>query len=218
MGLGALAVLAFVFASLLALVPLAIAAVSILSTFLVVLLLTYFTDVSFIVQFLVALVSSSGDRLACSSSPDGERSMNVGPTTTPDHQSRRDGRPHRHSVWRHGGDQPACADCDPGAGPAQCRHRRHSHSARLDRRRADVVAAILGGLGRASTGPESGTRKKRAATWSAWARLDRAPSLGRRRCSRLLLAFAIAPIQPQGGPTLSGAGEDPDRAGRVRPD
>ncbi|HEY8728988.1 MAG TPA: MMPL family transporter [Acidothermaceae bacterium] len=55
-GLGALAVLAFVFASLLALVPLAIAAVSILSTFLVVLALTYLTDVSFIVQFLVALV------------------------------------------------------------------------------------------------------------------------------------------------------------------
>jgi putative drug exporter of the RND superfamily len=53
---GALAVLAFVFASLLALVPMAIAAVSILATFLVVLGLTYLTDVSFIVQFLVALV------------------------------------------------------------------------------------------------------------------------------------------------------------------
>ncbi len=55
-GAGALAVLAFVFASLLALVPLAVAAVSILSTLLVVLGLTYVTDVSFIVQFLVALV------------------------------------------------------------------------------------------------------------------------------------------------------------------
>jgi putative drug exporter of the RND superfamily len=53
---GALAVLAFVFASLLALVPMAVAAVSILATFLVVLGLTYLTDVSFIVQFLVALV------------------------------------------------------------------------------------------------------------------------------------------------------------------
>ncbi|HEX7104604.1 MAG TPA: MMPL family transporter [Acidothermaceae bacterium] len=53
---GALAVLAFVFASVLALVPMAIAAVSILATFLVVLGLTYLTDVSFIVQFLVALV------------------------------------------------------------------------------------------------------------------------------------------------------------------
>ncbi|HEX3221141.1 MAG TPA: MMPL family transporter [Nocardioides sp.] len=54
--LGALAVLAFVFASLLALVPLLIAAVSILTTFLIVLLLTAFTDVSFVVQFLIALV------------------------------------------------------------------------------------------------------------------------------------------------------------------
>ncbi|NMO51629.1 MMPL family transporter [Actinoplanes sp. TBRC 11911] len=55
-GLGALAVLAFVFASLLALLPLLIAAVSILTTFLVVLALTAITDVSVIVQFLVALI------------------------------------------------------------------------------------------------------------------------------------------------------------------
>jgi RND superfamily putative drug exporter len=53
---GALAVLAFVFASLLAFVPLLIAAVSILTTLLVVLALTYIADVSFIVQFLVSLV------------------------------------------------------------------------------------------------------------------------------------------------------------------
>ena len=53
---GALLVLMFVFASLLAFLPLAIAAVSILSTFLMLLPLTYLTDVSFIVQFLVALV------------------------------------------------------------------------------------------------------------------------------------------------------------------
>jgi len=53
---GALLVLAFVFASFLAFVPLVVAAVSILSTFLLVLLLTTFTDVSFIVQFLISLV------------------------------------------------------------------------------------------------------------------------------------------------------------------
>jgi putative drug exporter of the RND superfamily len=53
---GALAVLVFVFASFLALVPLIIAAVSILTTFLLVLGLTYLTDVSFVVQFLIALV------------------------------------------------------------------------------------------------------------------------------------------------------------------
>jgi putative drug exporter of the RND superfamily len=54
--LGALAVLAFVFASFLAFVPLLIAAVSILTTFLIVFGLTTFTDVSFVVQFLIALV------------------------------------------------------------------------------------------------------------------------------------------------------------------
>ncbi|MDT7712636.1 MAG: putative drug exporter of the superfamily, partial [Pseudonocardiales bacterium] len=53
---GALLVLSFVFASLLALVPLVIAAVSILTTFLLVLGLTAVTDVSFIVQFLISLV------------------------------------------------------------------------------------------------------------------------------------------------------------------
>jgi RND superfamily putative drug exporter len=55
-GLGALAVLAFVFGSLLAFLPLLVAAVAILSTFLVVLGLTSLTEVSFIVQFLVALI------------------------------------------------------------------------------------------------------------------------------------------------------------------
>ncbi|MBK3563721.1 MMPL family transporter [Streptomyces sp. MBT62] len=54
--LGALLVLAFVFASFLALLPLLVAGLSILATFLVVLGLTTFTDVSFVVQFLIALV------------------------------------------------------------------------------------------------------------------------------------------------------------------
>ncbi|MBZ5738874.1 MMPL family transporter [Nocardioides mangrovi] len=55
-GLGALAVLLFVFASLLAFLPLLVAAVSILTTFLLLLPITLFTDVSFIVEFLIALV------------------------------------------------------------------------------------------------------------------------------------------------------------------
>jgi RND superfamily putative drug exporter len=53
---GALAVLIFVFASFLALLPLIVAAVSILTTFILLLPLTYLTDVSFIVEFLVALI------------------------------------------------------------------------------------------------------------------------------------------------------------------
>jgi RND superfamily putative drug exporter len=53
---GALLVLLFVFASFLALLPLLIAGVSILTTFMLVLGLTTFTDVSIIVQFLIALI------------------------------------------------------------------------------------------------------------------------------------------------------------------
>jgi putative drug exporter of the RND superfamily len=53
---GALAVLAFVFASFLAFLPLLVAAASILTTFLLLLPLTYLTHVSFIVEFLVALI------------------------------------------------------------------------------------------------------------------------------------------------------------------
>ncbi|HET9420093.1 MAG TPA: MMPL family transporter [Nocardioides sp.] len=55
-GLGALVVLALVFGSLLAGVPLLVAAVSILGTFLALLGLTTLTDVSFVVQYLVALI------------------------------------------------------------------------------------------------------------------------------------------------------------------
>lgn len=55
-GLGALAVLAFVFGSLLALVPLLIAAISILTTFLIITGLTELVEVNMFVQFLVALI------------------------------------------------------------------------------------------------------------------------------------------------------------------
>ncbi|MFC7495429.1 MULTISPECIES: MMPL family transporter [unclassified Nocardioides] len=55
-GLGALVVLALVFGSLLAGLPLLVAAVSILGTFLALLGLTYLTDVVFVVQYLVALI------------------------------------------------------------------------------------------------------------------------------------------------------------------
>jgi RND superfamily putative drug exporter len=55
-GVGALAVLAFVFASFLAIVPIFMAIASIMTTFLLLWGLTAFTDVSPIVQFLVALI------------------------------------------------------------------------------------------------------------------------------------------------------------------
>jgi RND superfamily putative drug exporter len=55
-GMGALVVLGFVFASLLAFVPLLMAIVSIMATFLVLWGVTQLTQVSFIVEFLVALI------------------------------------------------------------------------------------------------------------------------------------------------------------------
>ena len=55
-GLGALVVLAFVFASFLALVPLVMAAISILTTFLALNGLTHLTSVSQIVEYLIALI------------------------------------------------------------------------------------------------------------------------------------------------------------------
>ncbi len=55
-GLGALVVLAFVFASLLAFVPLVMAIVSIMATFLVLWGVSQITSVSMIVEFLVALI------------------------------------------------------------------------------------------------------------------------------------------------------------------
>ncbi len=55
-GFGALLVLAFVFASFLALVPLMMALPAIMTSFLVVYGITVFTDVSPIVQFLIALI------------------------------------------------------------------------------------------------------------------------------------------------------------------
>ena len=55
-GVGALLVLVFVFASLLAFVPLGMAIVSIMTTFLLLLGLTELTSVSPIVQFLIALI------------------------------------------------------------------------------------------------------------------------------------------------------------------
>ena len=55
-GVGALAILAFVFASFIAFVPIVVAIVAIMTTFLLILGLTYVIDVSFIVQFLVGLI------------------------------------------------------------------------------------------------------------------------------------------------------------------
>jgi RND superfamily putative drug exporter len=55
-GIGALIVLLWAFGSLIALLPVAMAAVAIVCTFLVILGITHFTDVTSVVQFLIALI------------------------------------------------------------------------------------------------------------------------------------------------------------------
>jgi RND superfamily putative drug exporter len=55
-GVGALVVLLYIFGSALALLPLIVAAISILTSFLLIGGVTAFTDVNFIVQFLIALI------------------------------------------------------------------------------------------------------------------------------------------------------------------
>ena len=55
-GLGALLVLAFVFGTFIAIAPLVMAAIAIPNTFLLVWALTTVTDISFIVEFLIALI------------------------------------------------------------------------------------------------------------------------------------------------------------------
>ena len=197
MRLGALAVLAFVFASLLALVPLAVAAVSILSTFLVVLALTYLTDVSFIVQFLVALVGlglaidysllfvtrwrEERDRGA-----DNQAAV-VKAVETAGHTVAVSGVTVAIGL--------VALDRDSGAGASQRRHRRHPHSARVHRGRADVAA---GDPRRhrptRRLAPRPAGEAGKSAPGRAWARL-----IVRRRwiavgVAAVALAFLIVPI------------------------
>jgi hypothetical protein len=96
---GALVILVVVFASLLALVPLVIAAVSILTTLLLVLALTTFTEVSFIVQFLVALVGLGvGIDYSLLLVPAGARNATGAPQLRRRGAGGRDRRPHGRRV------------------------------------------------------------------------------------------------------------------------
>ena len=139
---GALLVLIFVFASFLALLPLLIAAVSILTTFLLVLLLTTFTDVSFVVQFLIALIGlgvAIDYSLLVVSRWREERAHGHG-----QRRGRRDrdedGRPRGPRLRRHGRDQPGRAGRGAGAVPAQHGLRRHADPAGQRDRGPDPAA------------------------------------------------------------------------------
>ena len=140
--LGALAVLLFVFASLLAFLPLVVAAVSILTTFLLLLPLTYLTDVSFI----VAVPGRAGrpgrrDRLL----PALRHPMARGTRPRPRQPRRRgrgdgDGRPRRAVQRAHGRDRPARPGRAAGAVHAQHRHGRRADPARQRAGDADADA------------------------------------------------------------------------------
>ena len=143
-GVGALAVLLFVFASFLALLPLVIAGIAILTTFLVVLGLTYLTDISFIVEFLVALVGlgvAIDYSLLIVTRWREERARGV---------SQSPGRRERHGHGGTGGGvqrpdrghRPARAGGHPGSLSPLHRGRRHAHPARLGRRGDDVAARV----------------------------------------------------------------------------
>ncbi len=145
--LGALVVLVFVFASFLALVPLMVAAVSILSTFLIVLGLTTFTGVSFVVQFLISLVGlgvAIDYSLLVVSRWREERAHGV-----EQHRRRRHGdehrRPGRDGLGADGRDQPDRADRGAGTAAAQHGHRRHADPGGQHTGGAHAAACHAGG-------------------------------------------------------------------------
>lgn len=161
---GALLVLIFVFASFLALMPLMIAAVSILTTFILVFVLTTFSDVSFVVQFLIALI---GLGVAI------DYSLLV------------------VSRWReeraHGHDNDEAVVLAMQTVPSQHGHRRHAHSPGQRCCRADPVARTVvehrASHSRRWHRPQASTSRC-SAPRSAWASSSMPPSCGRCSCRR----------------------------------
>ena len=143
-------------------VPLLIAAVSILTTFLIVLRLTTFTDVSFVVQFLIALV---GLGVAIDYSllvVSRWREEIAHGHDNQDAVASRCGPP-GHAVVRlrcHGRDQPDRAGRHPGASAAQHGLRRHAHPAVQRRGRAHPAAGAAVASVRAWTSPRSARRAR----------------------------------------------------------
>ena len=136
-----------------------IAAVSILSTFLVVLGLTYITDVS-LHRAVPRRTGRPGyrDRLRLLLVTRWREERDRGATTRrpSSRLSKRPATPLR--LGRHRRDQPGRAHRDSGARPAQRRHRRHPHPARVDAVVLTLLPRSSAASGRASTGPASGMR------------------------------------------------------------
>ena len=177
--LGALAVLAFVFASFLALVPLAIAAVSILSTFLILLGVTYITDVSFIVQFLVSLIGlgvAIDYSLLVVTRWREERAHGLDNNAAVVASMRTAGQGRRLQRC-HRRDRLGRTHRAAGAVPALDRFRRHAHPAG-ERHRLAHVAAGDPGRHRATSGLAADSPGRRGEPQlDALGDLDRAPAL-----------------------------------------
>ena len=163
---GALVVLLFVFASFLALVPLLVAAVSILATFLIVLALTTFTDISFVVQFLISLVGLGVaidysllviSRWREERGPRGEQRRGC-------RHRRAHGRRRRPRLGSDRGDQPDLAGRRPGALDPQHGVRRDADPGREHPGRAHAAAGAAArgrAAGRLATDPPRGRRLAR---------------------------------------------------------
>ena len=147
-GLGALLVLTFVFASLLAFVPLFMAFVSIMTTFLLLLGLTEITS-----RLADRAVPDRADRPRCRDRLLADRRLALARGARAWAQRRRghpegdgDGRPRGRVQRHHRRDRPAGADRAAAAVPALDGLRRHADPARLDARGAHAAA---GGHGQA---------------------------------------------------------------------
>ena len=172
-GAGALIVLAFVFGSLMAIVPLLMAAVAVPTTFLLVWPLASVTDVSVVIQFLVALVglgiAIDYALLVVMRWREERRAAHANEAAVAERDGAR--RPGRRVQRHDGGDRAALARRAAGPVPAQHRHRRPVHPAG-QRRGRDHAAAGRARHGRSAARLAArAPRRPRRALWTAWARL-----------------------------------------------
>ena len=181
-GLGALVVLLFVFASALAVVPILMAVVSIMTTFVLLLGLTELTAVSPIVQFLIALIGlgvAIDYALLVVSRWREERTHGQSATRPCSGRWSPPAAPSCSAAYRR--DRPARAGRAAAAVPALDGLRRDADPARLDARR-DHAAAGRAGDDRAAAGLAAPAHRRQGQPRvDALGRRRLAPPLARRR-------------------------------------
>ena len=196
-GAGALAVLAFVFASALALLPLLIAAVAILTTLLVVLALTYVAELSFVVQFLVSLV---GLGVAI------DYSLLIVTRWREERDNGRDNeeavvaamapRARRPALWAHGRDRARLtASCLPMPSMRSVGYGGMLIPLVSTGVALTLLPALLGGIGPRVDWPSSATSARASRGWTAWA----SPTIVRHRgiaatVAIVLLGLLLVPL------------------------